>query len=173
MLPIVVFSNEKVVGQLKSGLDNFVKTSIFSENAVEILEFSKVLLLQQKAIVQNAKIDGIAIICGSCSALVECSIAIVDSSNSKDVEIDSKSQYITCGMGAKDTITFSSISTREVCISILRMVRDVFGNEIDPFEVSLLLEDGAATYPPFVLLAIVAILTVLGVNLAGRRVVLK
>ena len=176
MIPILVFSNDKIAGQIKRALEEFFSTSLVCENWIDVVQNTQILLLQHKTN-QNLKTDGIAVFSDSFSSNSEictCSTAIVDSSSCRYINIDSKAQYITCGMSTKDAITFSSIDDREVCISLLREIRDIYGNEIEPFEVSIE-TDGNITsaYSPFSLLAFVALTTVLGKNISGQKLFLK
>ena len=175
MIPVVVFSNDKIAGQLKKALSDFFITSLVSENSIDIVENSQILLLQNKE-KHNAKIEGIAIFSDTCGFDIQscsCSIAIVDNSDTKRTEVNSNTQYITCGMSGKDTITFSSIDEQEVCVSLLREVKDINNNEIEPFEVSIASRSGIAEYSSFSLLALVALLTVLGENISGKKLLLK
>lgn len=175
MIPIVVFSNDKITNQLKSLLGNFFSISTVCEKETEVLKNAQILLLQHKT-KQRVKTDGIAIFSSSFypdSKEHLCSIAVVDSSNCKYIDIGTKTQYITCGMSTKDTITFSSIEDREVCVSLLRGIKDIYGNEIEPFEVLIETCENLSNYTPFSLLTLVAVLTVLGKNISGKKLFLK
>lgn len=175
MIPVVVFSNDKIAGQLKRALSEFFVTSLVSEKSIDIVQNSQILLLQNN-VKHNTKIEGIAILSdtfGFATDGCSCSIAIVDNSDPKRTEVYSNTQYITCGMSGKDTITFSSIDEREVCVSLLREIKDINNNEIEPFEVSIASKSDIAEYSPFSLLALVALLTVLGENISGKKLLLK
>ena len=100
---------------------------------------------------------------------------IVDSikTSAKISLVDEKTQYITCGMCGRDTINFSSIEEREVSVSLMREIKDIYGNIIEPFEVSISSKSNISNYSSFSLLCIVALLSLLGKNVSGKQLVLK
>ncbi|MEG2336056.1 hypothetical protein [Chryseobacterium sp.] len=62
-------------------------------------------------------------------------IASSDDETQRKLLAKSKIPVITCGLSSKDTITFSSKEEECGVISLMREVRSVFGNTIEPMEI--------------------------------------
>jgi len=178
MIPVVVFSNEKFAVQLRRTLGELCTTSYISDREIKINKNSQLLLVERKKIKSDTEPDGILVICQRHNCVSECgfsSIVIADSSNKtfKSFLIDSETEYITCGMSSMDTVNFSSIHDQEVSVSVMRNVKDINGNTVEPFEVSIFSKTDISKYPPFYLLSFVALATVLGITLDGKRIVFE
>ncbi|MBQ8532141.1 MAG: hypothetical protein IJ432_01750 [Clostridia bacterium] len=89
-------------------------------------------------------------------------IGICEDCNQKALELFSKSRIpvISCGMGAKNTITLSSINSETLLTTLQRTVTDINGNEIEPEEFKIKLKK---EYLPFSVMASVAVMLLCGV----------
>lgn len=76
-------------------------------------------------------------------------IAIASSKNASQLEdlAALSLPIISCGMLAKDTLTFSSRTTDSSVISLLRSVATLDGKNIEPFELPLNVPENADDYP--------------------------
>lgn len=68
---------------------------------------------------------------------------------------------ISCGMGAKNTVTLSSLGNASLLASLQRTVTDFAGNDIDPAEFKIRL---TKKYSPFAVMASAAVLLILGIK---------
>ena len=84
-------------------------------------------------------------------------IGICEDSNKKGLEIFSKSgtRVISCGMGAKNTVTLSSLGSDNLLASLQRSLTDCDGRRLDPQEFNIRL---TGDYYPFAVMACTAIL---------------
>lgn len=73
------------------------------------------------------------------SLLSSDTLAIANSENQLQLGALSKLQIpvITCGMGQKDTISFSSCGDESMVISLQRTISSLFGNTIEPLEIPI------------------------------------
>lgn len=177
MFPIVVVSNEKIVKQLAEILSLFFRISVVAEDMIDIDKNSDVLIIKAKDI-KGLKLDrGILILSDSYEVSLEkciCPIIIADGSrNFLHEKIDSRTQYITCGMSGKDTISFSSIDIDEVTVSLMRELKKINGETAEPFEISVCSKTNVSNYSPFSILCAVACVTVLGVTIDELKLYLK
>lgn len=177
MLPIVAVTNEKTVKQLAEILNQFFTVSVVTDNIIKIETNSKVLLVNSNNIRELKLDDGILIVSDSCETIFEecfCPIVIADGNKSFLCEkINSKTQYITCGMSAKDTISFSSIDVDEVSVCLMREIKKLNGETVEPYEVTVYSKTNIANYSPFCLLCAFALITVLGVSINGLKLCLE
>lgn len=84
----------------------------------------------------NAGLEGLIGISADCRA-----VAIANSRNSRQLDALARLgiPIISCGMLAKDTLTYSSRTDDGVVISLQRSVSSLYGKEIEPLEVPLML----------------------------------
>lgn len=175
MIPIVVFSQEDISGQLGKDLGRFFTISTIGENSILFDEKSEILIINADKQTCCDASNGILILgdtkhkekCKSC-----CSVIIVDSSDMSLPDIDNRmpTQCITCGMSSKDTISFSSLDENEASISLMREIRDIQGNVVEPFEMTVRSKSSIDRYSPFYLLCIVALVIVLGKTATGFEI---
>ncbi|MEE1160609.1 MAG: hypothetical protein U0K70_00955 [Acutalibacteraceae bacterium] len=74
---------------------------------------------------------------------------------------DSETPVITCGMGAKNTVTLSSFGDASLLASLQRTVTDFKGQDIDPAEFKIKL---TKRYSPFAVMASAAVLLLIGIK---------
>ncbi len=74
---------------------------------------------------------------------------------------DSETPVISCGMGAKNTVTLSSFGDASLLASLQRTVTDLKGQDIDPAEFKIKL---TKKYSPFAVMAGAAVLLLLGIK---------
>lgn len=89
-------------------------------------------------------------------------IGICEEENLKALQIFSNSDIpvICCGMGAKNTITLSSLNSDTLLASLQRTITDHFGNKLYPSEFKIKL---TKKYSPFSVMASTAILLLNGI----------
>ena len=177
MFPIVVASDEKTVKQLAEILSLFFTTSLVTEREIAVEKNCDILIINTNNI-KNLKLDkGILILSDSCDTELEeciCPVIIADGNRAfLHEKINSKTQYITCGMSAKDTISFSSIDIEEVSVSLMRELKKVNGETVEPFEISVCSKSSISSYSPFCILSSIALITVLGATINGLKLRLK
>ncbi len=177
MIPIVVVSNEKTVKQLAEILSLFFTISVVAEENIQVDTNCDILIIKTTDI-KELKLDrGILILSDSCEAALEeciCPVIIADGNRAfLHEKTDSKTQYITCGMSAKDTISFSSIDIDEVSVSLMRELKKINGEVAEPFEVTVCSKTSITNYSPFCLLCAVATITVLGATINGLKLCLE
>ena len=73
----------------------------------------------------------------------------------------SKTPVISCGMGAKNSITLSSLGGAALLASLQRTVTDFKGNEIDPAEFKIKL---TKSYSHFAVMSSAAVLLIMGIK---------
>lgn len=73
----------------------------------------------------------------------------------------SHTPVISCGMGAKNTVTLSSLGGASLLASLQRTVTDFVGNDIDPAEFKIKL---TKKYSPFAVMASAAVLLLIGIK---------
>lgn len=178
MIPIVVFSSEKFALQLQKTLSEIYELSFVSEKKIIINNSAQFILVVKQRIETDMEADGVFVVCDKGKCGCECgfdSIAIVDSSNKslKNFLLDCETEYITCGMNSKDTISFSSIHEQEVTVSVMRTIKDINGNTIEPFETTIISKSDISKYSPFYLLSLVALVSILGNDLDGNKLVIE
>lgn len=178
MIPIIVFSNEKFALQLQKALSEIYELSFVSEKKIIINKSAQFILVVKRRIETDAEANGIFIICDKVKSNFErdfSSIAIVDSSNKslKNFLLDCETEYITCGMNSRDTFSFSSIHEQEVTVSVMRTIKDINGNTIEPFETTIISKSDISKYSPFYLLSLVALVSILGNDLDGNKLVIE
>ena len=178
MIPIVVFSSVKVAEQLKKGLEDFFSVSLISERRTELYTNSELLILQSYKTDISLDCDGILVLLDRSEVNIESFsgfAVIIDGliSSPKITSVDEKTQYITCGMSGRDTVNFSSIYEREVSVSLMRDIKDIYGNTVEPFEVSITSKTDITNYSNFSLLSLVSLLSLLGKNISGKQLILK
>ena len=180
MIPIVVFSSGKVAEQLKRVMEDFFTVSIISDRKIQLFSSSELLIVQRGKNDIYVECDGVLAVLDQCDANIENFsgfAVIVDNINIKKspfiASVNEKAQYITCGMSGMDTINFSSIDEREVSVSLMREIKDIYGNVIEPFEVSISSKSEISKYSNFSLLCLVALLSLLGKNISGKQLVIK
>lgn len=90
-------------------------------------------------------------------------IGICEETNIKALEIFQKSNIpvISCGMGAKNTITLSSFNSTTLLASLQRTVTDRSGNPLDPGEFKIIL---TKDYSPFAVMAATSVLLLNGIT---------
>lgn len=90
-------------------------------------------------------------------------IGICEDCNKKALKIlfDNNIPVISCGMGAKNTVTLSSINNDSLLATIQRSVTDMKGNEIEPEELKIKLKN---KYQPFSIMASIAVLLISGIT---------
>jgi len=71
-----------------------------------------------------------------------------------------KIPVITCGMGAKNTVTLSSLNNENLLISLQRTITETNGKSTEPAEFKINLKK---QYEPFSVMASVAVLLLLGI----------
>lgn len=93
---------------------------------------------------------------------------VVDSNNTYIAEKlkDQNNDTVTCGLSAKDTITFSSINADHCAISLQRNIYDMYGQLIEPCEFILHTSENQKEYA---ILSAAAALILLGFNLKNGR----
>lgn len=89
-------------------------------------------------------------------------IGICEDINHKAFELFQKSNIpvISCGMNSKSTITLSSINDDTALVSLQRIISDMNGKEIEPFEFTIKLNK---KYNPFSVIASAVILLMYGI----------
>lgn len=177
MVPVVVVSSEKTVKQLEGILSLFFTVSVIEEHKIDIDLNCEILIINTNNI-KDLKLDnGILILSDSCDTALEkckCPVIIADGNRGfLHEKIDSKTQYITCGMSVKDTISFSSIDIDEVSVSLMREIKKIDGESIEPFEISVSSKNKISNYSPFCILCAIALITVLGVTINGLKLYLE
>ena len=178
MIPIVVFSGGKVIEQLKRAMEDFFTVSIISDRQIQLFSSSELLIVQSTKSDIYVECNGVLVILDQCDANIEkfSGFAVIVDNIKKSpliASVNEKAQYITCGMSGRDTINFSSIDEREVSVSLMRDIKDINGNIIEPFEVSISSKSDISNYSNFSLLCLVALLSLLGKNISGKQLVLK
>ncbi len=90
-------------------------------------------------------------------------IGICEDKNRKALQIFKNSHIpvISCGMGAKNTVTLSSLEDSSVLLAIQRSLTDFFGNIIDPAEFKIKL---TKPYLPFAVMTSTVILLLMGIT---------
>ena len=73
----------------------------------------------------------------------------------------SKIPLISCGMNPKSTVTLSSINKDTVSVFLQRIITDINGNDIEPFEFKIKLKK---SYSQFSLLSSAVILLIYGIT---------
>ena len=91
-------------------------------------------------------------------------IAVVDPENEEAIAMLKKNSMrtVTCGMSAKDTITYSSIDPECAIVSLQRELKTVGGEDLDPGEFPI---KALSCKKDFALLAAVAVLLLSGIKL--------
>lgn len=178
MIPIVVFSSSKVAEQLKKAMEDFFTVSIISDRQTQLFTSSELLIVQRTKNGISVEGDGVLAILGQCEANIEnfSGFAVITDNVKRTppiASVNEKTQYITCGMSGMDTVNFSSIDEREVSVSLMRDIKDIHGNIIEPFEVRILSKSEISKYSNLTLLCLVALLSLLGKNISGKQLVLK
>lgn len=89
-------------------------------------------------------------------------IGICEDTNLKALEIFKSGNIpvISCGMNAKNTITFSSLNSNSVLASLQRSLIDRAGNSVEPGEFKIRL---TKAYTPFAVMASAAVLLLNGI----------
>ena len=177
MFPIVVVSNEKMVKQLAEILSSFFTISVVTEDEIKVDVNCEILIIKANDL-KGLKLNrGVLILSDSCETTLEkcvCPIIIADGNRAFLHErIDTETQYITCGMSAKDTISFSSIDIDEVSVSLMREVKRINGEIVEPFEISVCSKNNISNYSPFCILSAVALITVLGAKINDLKLCLE
>lgn len=89
-------------------------------------------------------------------------IGICEDCNKQALSVFSKSPVavITCGMGAKNTVTVSHKSEHSILISLQRTITDIYGATLEPAEFLIQLKNN---YSEFSLMASIAVLLLYGI----------
>ncbi len=89
-------------------------------------------------------------------------IGICEETNQKALEIFKQNNVavISCGIGAKNTVTLSSFNSDNLLASLQRTLTDNSGNEIDPCEFKIKL---TKEYSPFSIMSSIAVLLINGI----------
>ena len=177
MFPIVVVSNDKTVKQLAEILSRFFTVSLAAEHGLEFDANSDIFIIKANGMKKLKLNRGILVLSDLCETVLEecvCPIVIADGNKPFLREkISNKTQYITCGMSAKDTISFSSVDIDEVAVSLMRELKKVNGETAEPFEVSVCSKTNISNYSPVCLVCAIALITVLGTAVNGLRLCLE
>lgn len=90
-------------------------------------------------------------------------IGICEEGNKAALKVfkDCGTPVISCGMGAKNTVTLSSLGSASLLASLQRTVTDFVGNDIDPAEFKIKL---TKKYSPFAVMASAAVLLLVGIK---------
>ena len=90
-------------------------------------------------------------------------VGICEYDNSNALSIFQKNEIpiISCGMNPKSTITLSSVDKEKVTVSLQRIISDINGSEIEPFEFIINLK---SDYSLFSVMASAAILLIYGIT---------
>ena len=70
---------------------------------------------------------------------IPCKCVIIDPQNEKSVNLMSKSDVcaVTCGMSEMDTLTYSSINSESITVSLQRTIYSMHNEAIDPQELRI------------------------------------
>ena len=89
-------------------------------------------------------------------------VGICEDNNHSAFKLFEKSRIpvISCGMNSKSTLTISSLEDSTMFLSLQRIITDINGNEIEPFEFKIKLKK---IYNPFSVMASSAVLLTNGI----------
>lgn len=131
------------------GVQSYSPESIYTTKENPLFCFSSSI-----AIPHTQNIKGVIVFddafkaCGK-KQVINSLIPIIHSQNKKAIAQlkDTNCVAITCGTSAKDTLSLASINDKNASISLQRELTDVYGNAIEPMDITVTLQKERGVYP--------------------------